>query len=226
MIAITNINIPSPLGEKVPKGRMRVPSKGFTLIEVLIALSVFAILASITSSAMYQAFNTREHVTVQANRLNSLQLAVAIINRDIQQIVERSVLGNELHHFPPFTGQRYYIEFTRGGIINPTGMNRRGALQRIAYLCKKNRLYRRSWNVLDGPNRNQYQDKLILDNLSQCQFSFLAHNLQTLPRWQEYALQQNQRKETLPTSIQLAVNLNDWGKMSLSFIIPEALYAE
>ena len=204
----------------------RITPKGFTLIEVLIALSVFAILASITSSAMYRAFNTREHVTTQANRLNALQLAVALMNRDIQQIVERSVLGNELHHFPPFTGQRDYIEFSRGGIINPTNINRRGTLQRIAYLCKKDRLYRRSWMVLDGPNRNQYQDKLVLDNLSQCQFSFLAHNLLTLPRWQEYALKQNQNKETLPTAIQLSINLNDCGKLNLSFIIPEALYAE
>ena len=200
--------------------------RGFTLIEVLIALTVFAILASITSSAMYQAFNTRDRVTSQANRLNTLQLAIILIKRDTQQILERSILGDEMHTFPPFTGQPNYIEFTRGGVANPMGINRGSTLQRVAYLCKKNQLIRRSWQTLDSPNRNQYQDKLLLDNLTQCEFSFLAHNLQILPSWQEYALQQNQRKETLPTAIRLTLVLTDWGKMSMQFIVPEALYAE
>ena len=49
--------------------------KGFTLIEILIALTVFAILATITSSTLYYAFNTRTRVNEQSERLSTLQLA-------------------------------------------------------------------------------------------------------------------------------------------------------
>lgn len=200
--------------------------KGFTLLEILIALSVFAILATITSSALYHAFNTRSHVNQQAERLNNLQLAMSIIRRDTQQILERSVRGNELHLFPPFTGQSNYIEFTRGGMVNPFNNALRTTLQRVAYLCRKDQLIRRSWEVLDSPNRNQPQDKILLDNLNQCHFAYLAHNHQTLTEWHEFALKQDQRQETLPSAIQFSLNLTDWGKMTILFTIPEALYVE
>ncbi len=199
-------------------------TKGFTLLEILIALAVFAILATITSSAMYQAFNTRTKVTMQADRLSHLQLAMALIRRDTQQIVERSVHGNEFHLFPPFTGQPNYIEFTRGGEVNPLGNALSSTLKRVAYLCRRGQLIRRSWEMLDTPNRKQFQDKLLLDNLSQCSFAYMTHHLQILPDWHEFAVKPEQRQETLPTAVQLTLNLKDWGHMSALFIIPEALY--
>ena len=199
---------------------------GFTLLEILVALTVFAILATITSSAMYNAFNTRSKVTAQADRLNTLEMTMALLQPDTQQIVERSIRGNELHVFPPFTGLHDYLEFTRGGEVNPSGQEQRSTLKRIAYLCRNHQLIRRSWEALDTTNRNQYQDKILFDHLNQCQFSYLAHNHQVLTEWREYALKQNQRKESLPTAIQFSMNLSGWGKISLLFIIPEALYAE
>jgi general secretion pathway protein J len=190
-------------------------TRGFTLIEVLIALSVFAILASITSTAMYQAFNTREHITNQSDRLNTLQMAILLLKRDTQQIVERAVLGNEMHTFPPFIGQPHYIELTRGGVASPMGIDQGKTLQRVAFLCKNTQLYRRSWQTLDGSDRNHYQDRLLLDHLTQCQFSFVAHNKQVLPDWRAFALQQNQQQEILPFAIQLTLKLSDWGEMSM-----------
>ncbi len=194
-------------------GCARDDIRGFTLLEILIALSVFAILATITSSAMYHAFNTRTRVAVHADRLNTLQLAIALIQHDTQQMVARSVLGKELHVFPPFTGQPAYVEFTHTGD---------GILKRVAYLCRNGQLIRRSWEVLDTPVHRQYQDKLLLDNLKQCGFAYLAHNQQILPDWQEYAVKQDQHQETLPSAIQFTLTLIDWGSMHLLFVIPEA----
>lgn len=199
---------------------------GFTLMEVLVALAVFAILATITSTAMYQAFNTRARVTVQADRLSELQLGIALISRDTQQMVTRSVLGNDLHLFPPFTGHANYIEFTRGGDNSAIAGEVYAKLKRVAYLCHADQLVRRTWNVLDGPTRAQSQDKILLTHLDKCKFAFLTHNQQILAEWQEYALQSDQRQETLPPAIQLTLKLKDWGKMSLLFIVPGALYAE
>lgn len=200
-------------------------SNGFTLLEIMVALAVFAILATITSSVMYHAFDTHARVTSQADRLNAVQLAVSLIKRDTEQMIERSIRGNEMHIFPPFIGQPYHLEFTRGGVVNPNGIEQRSTLKRIAFLCQKNQLIRRSWDRLDTPERKSYHDKILLDNIDQCSFAYLAHNRQILPVWQDYALQQNQRAETLPTAVKFTLNLRDWGNMSLLFIIPKALYA-
>lgn len=199
-------------------------SAGYTLIEILIALAVFAILATITSSAMYHAFDTKARVNVQADRLNSLQLALTLVGRDIDQMVERSVRGNEMHLFPPFVGQPNYLEFTRAGIVNPNDQIPRSTLMRIAFLCRGNQLVRRTWESLDTPKRALYQDKVLLDNLNQCSFAYLAQNRQILSEWRENAVQQNQKKAPLPNAVQFTLTLSDWGNMSLLFIVPESLY--
>ncbi|WED44182.1 GspJ family T2SS minor pseudopilin variant LspJ [Legionella cardiaca] len=199
---------------------------GFTLIEILIALAVFAILATITSSAMYYSFNTKARVSQQAERLNILQLAVILMQRDSIQIIPRSIRGNEMHLFPAFIGQPQYLEFTRVGVENPNSQEKRSTLQRIAYVCHDNQLLRRSWQVLDPVNRDHYSDKVLIDNLLACRFAYLNQTLQVLPEWRENALQQNQRAEPLPKAIQLNLTLKDWDKMSLLFAIPEALYSE
>ncbi len=198
-------------------------NRGYTLIEVMVALAVFAILAAITSQALYHAFDTRARVNQQASQLNELQLAMTLLMRDTQQMVERPVRGNEMHLFPPFVGQPQYVEFTRGGLVNPQGKERRSTLKRVAYLCEGLTLVRRTWENLDSLNRKQYQDKIVLDNLKECSFAYLSQARQLLPEWREYAIQQNQKKETLPIAIQLTLTPH-WGNMSLLFIIPEALY--
>lgn len=199
---------------------------GFTLLEILVALSVFAILATLTSSVMYHAFNTRALVTQQADRLSAVQLAMARIQRDTQQITTRTVRGNQLHVIPAFIGRTDYSEFTRSGEANPNDNTPLSTFRRIAYVCHDNQLIRRSWDAADTPNRQRFQDTVLLDKLNQCKLAYLAHDQRVLSTWHTNAIRPNQRREPLPNAIQLTLNLTDWGNMSLLFIIPEALYAE
>lgn len=198
--------------------------KGFTLIEILIALTIFAILATITSSTLYYAFNTRTRVNAQSEQLNRLQLAISIIQQDTTQIIERAIRGNEMHLFPFFVGMPDYVEFTRDGQVNPNSNEKRSTLKRIALVCQKDRLLRRTWFSLDSIDRNKYNDKELLNQLSECHFNYITQSSQVLTEWREQALTQNQKKEPMPKAIQLNISIKNWGKMNMLFIIPGALY--
>jgi general secretion pathway protein J len=200
--------------------------KGYTLMEVLIALSVFAILTVVTSTAMYNAYNTRARVNEQADKLNSLQLAMTVIGRDTKQIIERTIKGEDMVTIPAYIGDDNYTEFTRDGMVNPNSSEKRSTLKRVAYLCRDEQLIRRSWAVLDSPKRKQYNDKILLDNLFHCSMSYITRSRQILDEWRAGAVQQNQKKEPLPVALQLDLNIKNWGKMQLRFIIPEALYGQ
>jgi general secretion pathway protein J len=200
--------------------------KGYTLIEILIALAVFAILATLTSSSMYYAFNTRARVTEQADRLNALQLALILIERDTEQIVLREIRGKDMHIFPAFIGQPQYVEFTRTGFANPNSNEKRSILKRVAYLCQKDSLVRRTWISLDAVNRVDYQDKVLFTKLTHCNFSYLNQNLQNLAEWRSQAVQPNQSAEPLPKAIQMNLTLSQTGNINYLLVIPEALYAE
>lgn len=202
-----------------------IKAKGFTLIEILIALTIFAILAAITSSTLYNAFNTRTRVNAQAERLNALQVAISIMDQDTRQAIPRAVRGNEMRLFAALIGRNNYLEFTRDGQTNPFSAEKRSTLKRIALVCEDNKLIHRTWENLDPVNRNVYEDKVLLDNLGECYFSYLDKNLQVLSEWREQSVTQSQRDTTFPTAIQINLKLNDWGEFNYLFIIPGALYA-
>lgn len=195
-------------------------------MEILIALTVFAILAAITSSAMYNAFTTKSRVTKQADDLLTLQLAITLIEKDTQQIINRSVLGSGMHLFPAFIGKNNYMELTRGGLTNPDSNEQRSTLVRVAILCNEQSLVRRTWLALDTPDRNQYEDKVLLKNLNRCQLAYLNENLQVLPEWHATSLPQDKELPKLPKAVQLTLGFKDWGKASFLFIIPQGLYAK
>jgi general secretion pathway protein J len=198
---------------------------GFTLIEILIALAVFAILATITSSILYYSFNTRSRVNQQADRLNDLQLALLLVQRDTAQAIARPIRGNEMQLFPAFIGEGQYLELTKLGYANPNEDEKRSHLQRIAYVCREGTLLRRSWPMLDSANRNDYHEKILLNNLVDCRFAYLNQTLQVLTQWRENALQQNQQPEPLPKAIQFNFTLKDWGEFNFLAVIPSALYS-
>ncbi|KTD00834.1 GspJ family T2SS minor pseudopilin variant LspJ [Fluoribacter gormanii] len=197
---------------------------GFTLIEILIALAVFAILASITSSVLYNAFTTRARVNEQSERLNALQLAISLIQQDASQTVERPIRSNEMRLLPAFIGQTNYLEFTRDGNVNPGSIEKRSTLKRVAYLCQHGTLIRRTWNSLDVIDHKNYEDKPLLNQLANCHFGYLNQNLQILPEWREQAVSLNQRKEPFPKAVQINMTLQDLGEINLLFILPGALY--
>jgi len=199
--------------------------KGYTLLEVLVALTVFAILSTITASAMYHAFNTRARVNVQAEQLNNIQIAMTLMMHDTSQIIDRPVLGDETHQFPPFIGEPTYMEFTRGGAVTPTNDEHQSTLKRIAYICKDKKLIRRSWDTLDTPSRKNQRNKVLLTNIEACSFAYLSNSRQILPEWHPFAVQQTQKGESLPIATEFKLTLSDWGAMSGLFIIPGARYA-
>lgn len=199
---------------------------GFTLIEILIALTVFAILAAITSSTLYNSFHTRERVNEQSKHLNNLQLAVSLFQQDVSQTVSRAIRGNDMRLYPIFVGRSDYIEFTRDGNVNPGSLEQCSTLKRIAYLCQGNQLLRRTWDTLDAMDRGKNENKVLLENLTDCHFGFLNQNLQVFSEWRADAVNQDQNKESLPKAVQINIKLHHQGELNLLFIIPEALYAE
>ena len=198
--------------------------KGFTLIEILIALVVFAIMATITSSTLYYAFNTRTRVNEQSERLSTLQLAVSLIQQDTRQAIGRAVRANDMMLTPVFLGKTQSMEFTRDGNVNPKSMEKRSTLKRIAYVCKNNALVRRTWNSLDMENKSKYEEKLLIDRLTNCHFNYLNPALGTFPDWRADATEQSKGTEPLPQAIQVNLTLRDLGEINLLFTLPETLY--
>lgn len=198
--------------------------KGFTLIEILIALAVFAILSAMTALSMSHAFNTRERVSQQIDRLSEIDFSITRMNRDANQITARPVRDEQMRLKPAFIGQDNYMEFTRSGLTNPNAFEKRATLKRIAFLCNKNELVRRSFARLDSASAHAYEDKVLISHLKSCAFTYLTPQNQWSDQWLNITNTRQNTPQSLPKAVQISLRLADLGKLSLVFVIPEGLY--
>ncbi|HEX5056053.1 MAG TPA: type II secretion system minor pseudopilin GspJ, partial [Gammaproteobacteria bacterium] len=105
---------------------------GFTLIEVLIAVAVFGLMAAMAYSGLNSSLNISREAEKRGEKLHRVQLAVALIQRDLSQIALQQS-RDEFGDMQPAVltdnkGERM-LEFSRYGWPNPAGQLR-GSLQR------------------------------------------------------------------------------------------------
>ena len=137
---------------------------GFTLIEMLVALAVFAVIGLMSNQLLMQIIDLSELTEARAGRFVEAQRAVEIFRRDIQQLAHRGVRDELGDAQPSFEiNEVGLLQFTRRGWANPLGQNRSG-LQRVAYASIDGALFRLYWPVLDrGPDSLPIRQLLLND---------------------------------------------------------------
>ena len=124
--------------------------RGFTLLEVLIAITITAVIGL----GSWQLLNTaiRAYELSQANlqSLSQLQRAQLNISRDFTQLVPRAIRDEYGDYQPALKTEDgfYLVELTRAGWRNPL-QERRSELQRVAYELSDGDLLRHHWKVLE-----------------------------------------------------------------------------
>jgi general secretion pathway protein J len=200
--------------------------EGYTLIEVIVALAIFAIVSTMTAGVMLQAFETKKRLAAQTDVFNELHVIVTLMRRDIAQITNRAIRGSEGRLYPPFIGESNYTEFTRSGYVNPNGVLQSSGLKRVAYLCGHGQLTRRSWAAVDSPSRKDITDQVMLEHLKHCSLAYFSKSHEHMPSWRPYAASQEQKSTFIPAAIELSIELERYGAATFLFPIPEGMYGE
>lgn len=159
----------------------RVRQRGFTLMEVLIALFIFVIVMVIMTSGFGVAIQAERQVDEVSDKLGEIQIAEALISRDVAQAVNRPILDVDGTLLPAFIvnpGQPQWLEFTRSGVINPLARATRSTMMRVGYDLDKDVLIRKSWRVLDRAPTTVPDSRVLLTGVRSVALSVLnADNL-------------------------------------------------
>lgn len=198
--------------------------QGFTLLEILIALAVFAILSLLTAQGLRQAIQTKNVVFKKMDEVHHLEFALSLLHQDFQQATNRPILGQEMRLFPPFIGLPQRVELTRHVPLGKLTSRKINPFLRVRYRCEQNQLMREIDLEADSLTRSS-QSEVLLRSIQDCHFAFINANHQLLPLWRPGAVRTNQRPEPLPQAVQLHYVDPHWGPTVLIFTIPEALYA-
>lgn len=151
-------------------------SKGFTLIEVLIALAITAFVATIAYTSLSAVIGGVESTREAATKTYELDRALMIVSRDIRQFVARPIRDEFGQIEPALSGgslARSMLSFTRSGWHNPRH-HPRSNLQRINYLVEDDALWRESYLVLDRAGDTQPRRVKLLDDVLEMSVGFLG----------------------------------------------------
>ena len=191
-------------------------SLGFTLIEVLVAISVFSILSALAYGTLNQSLLTANVLSERMDRIQSLQRTMRLIEQDFIQLAERPIrseIGNTyLAAITTHPSNTYPIEFTRHGWNNPLTLNR-STLQRVAYETIDDKLIRYYWNVLDKTYSNQIIKDELTNNIEEIKFSFMKDNEEWIDQWPPIEYIDDQALKILPKAIRITVNFTDIGQI-------------
>lgn len=207
------------------KGARGSGVRGFTLIEVLLAMVITAFIALMAYQGLSAAVTAAEGLEAQTERLVDMQLPLAVLERDIRHAVARPITNEYGSQDPAMSGgelEEYFIELTRRGRVNP-GSAPRGDLQRVRYQLEGEQLWRESWGVLDRYTLDEaYQRTLLLDNVVRIRLAFLDSNSPGAPtsRLGGEWVENWQYPAQLPLAIDMSIELKDVGEIRRVFSIP------
>ncbi len=156
---------------------------GFTLMEMLVALTVFAVIGLLSAQLMGHTIGNHERLGERSNRVTEAQRAMLVLKRDITQLARRPVrdmLGDPRQAV--LIGNDGLMEFSKFGWRNPLRQPR-AEVQRVAYLVRDGDLYRAWWRVLDrAPDSEPALQKLLTD-IEQIEFFALDASGQEHNYW-------------------------------------------
>ncbi len=196
---------------------------GFTLVELLVALFITAILFAMGYGALSQALNNRKEVDEQAARLNAVQQALRVMEQDFELMQPRPVrdqLGSGYENAVTLS-ETGLLTFTRGGWANPAGLPR-SELQRVSYLLRDGKLIRRDLPVLDATPAVPYEERELLDQVEALSFRYMDGGMVWQKTWPTQILLIGPPQDLLrarPIAIEVTLQLKDWGKLLRVFEI-------
>lgn len=188
--------------------------QGFTLLELLIASIIFAIMAIMAYGGLDNVMDNSQASQQALSRLQQVQQSISIISRDFSQLVPRSIrdeYGNIQPALSTANDVDNLVEFTRGGRSNPANLLR-STLVRVAYQFDDEKLVRLQWPQLDIAQGTEANKTTLLDKLEAVTIRFLDQNAE----WQDQWPPVNTGAGTTisePLAIEIILELSDWGEI-------------
>ncbi|MDH3388254.1 MAG: type II secretion system minor pseudopilin GspJ [Gammaproteobacteria bacterium] len=193
----------------------RSKAAGFTLFEMVIAVSIFALMGVIAFGGLGQMTRTGQAVADANDRLSDLQFAVVYFIRDWTQVSPRAIRNQYGDEEANILIEDDVITFTRSGWGNLLAQPR-STLQRVQYLVLDKQLLRRHWRSLDQGIGEQPIQVKLLDDVESMEVGFLNGLGQPIRNWPG----ESGDSEGAPIMLAITLELTDLGEITRYLEVP------
>lgn len=197
-------------------------SRGFTLIEMVIAVVLLAVLAAVAYATLDGMLRQQSATEAKVNDHAGWQRTMLLLSNDLLQVFPRSIRsGSHGDRVPAFNAQPSadgMVEWTRGGWPNPAG-HARSTYQRVAWRLVDGDLQRLHWMTLDRDAVTEPVVAPVLREVQMLSWRFLAED----GRWHEFWPASDapaEELDQLPRAVELTLLLEDGNEIRRIFDLP------
>ncbi|WP_254592203.1 type II secretion system minor pseudopilin GspJ [Acinetobacter bouvetii] len=180
---------------------------GFTLVELLVAIAIFAVLSALGWKVFDYMIKVKDRNAEHELQLGQLQEAYQQILRDtVQAVPVNANINHELQ--PALVLQNGRFNFSKTGVTDPLqqGMSPDERVE-YQYRADEKKLYRLKYRHLNGNGRDQPESSVLLNDVEQ--FDTVALNPNETATWPDGQVDLNDDTQTqlLPKGIKMKLTV-------------------
>ncbi|MCE0493859.1 type II secretion system minor pseudopilin GspJ [Vibrio salinus] len=193
-------------------------NQGFTLIEMLVAVAILAMLSLLAYQILYQVQISNDVSEKKSQQINTLQKAIIVLDSDFRQIADRKFRTNGAES----SDQKLFWEdgllgkqgksllFTRLGWGNHQWQFPRGEVIKVGYRLNAGKLERLWWRYPDTVVGDTGNVTTVLDGVSAFDVRFY-YDGKWLNHWD--------KEDVLPAALSVRLMLDDYGKIERTYLV-------
>ena len=193
---------------------------GFTLLEMVVAISIFAVIAAISYAGLIRFLDAKTFIDERQDELTSLQRAITLMEMDVRFMTNRPVRDG-FGDFEPALVSGGDLPLADGEFLrlttsqpDPT-LGQAPRLRRVAWRLVAGDLQRVVWSVLDRDQDSQEYVNTVLQGVETARMRYFFYSqsdsLEVEDIWSNVT--------ALPTGIEFVLTLSDGAEYQRLFTV-------
>lgn len=188
---------------------------GFTLAETLVAMFVFALLATAGGGVLTQTLQGKDRLEAETARLADLAALHSTLKSDLGQASLR--IARDAQGYPvTFAGgltddDPALLTLVRRGWANPQAVERRSSLMTVTYILRDGALVRAAALAPDAAAATPVRERVLVRNVSAVRLRFLSHGA-----WSD-VWRQGAAGAALPDAVEITLDVTA-GELRMLFL--------
>jgi general secretion pathway protein J len=184
---------------------------GFTLVELLVALAIFALIATAGTALLGFSIEAQHDSAQSIDRIAALRRVSTLLSADLAQAVPRTNRDERGDRQRAFAGEQAGATFVRAGWTNDLKAPR-SSLQKVDYRIVGDALVRRGWPMVDGVTDTQAIPSVLIRRVTSARLRYRKAGA-----WQD--VWNERQPDAMPDAVELTLTIDGIGVVRQMFVI-------